>query len=1020
MEMPKYAYPVSLIPGGCPQFLDFRLDLAELDVAAQRFSRSFREERRPGASGDGRQDFILHCLEEGPDGRWLNQVTGAADKAPDYDVDARRCLELYFDQWIPLPVLRVKEQKRPDGEAMYDPGPSNWARCRLVRPRDGENALRLVLVFDSTVEEPPAEGEEYFALCPRDVAANSAFALAWHVRDNAWFLNAPWVDEWLYASHDAWLKARKKRRDDSPFRLEHLASYLTFIDFLRRALPELKVKVINPDRDTPVDVDLILDIGNSRTTGILVETLPQRLTNLNDSYLLQIRDITEPERVYAEPFATRVEFAEASFGNEALSRRSGRRTPAFPWASAVRMGPEAARLSTKAKAAEGTTGMSSPKRYLWDERAWKPTWRYNTGGGFEPMVTRGAFARQVNQEGTPLSCFDDREISRNPIYRAQQREVAFESQFTRSSLMLFLLGEVLMQALVTINSPAQRARRELTDLPRRLRRVIFTVPSGMPIAEQRIYRRWVRFAVRTVWEALGWKDWYLPENAANGPRKADYRQSPETRCNWDEASCTQLVYLYNEITRKFQGDAHHFFRLVGKKRESCPPYHSVRIASIDVGGGTTDLSIATFSLDNDESSAARLRPHPELRDGFNLAGDDIVKAVVSDHIITALGKAVAAQGIAGPHLFLAQLFGRDVMGASQESKNLRARFSQQVFTPAALALLAAYEASDPAQGGPLTFTFGQFFAKGPSSAERSALPFSPHPAPAPAVVAYLEEAVRKASGKDGFSLDAVPLRMDPKAIERSIQNAMGRILADLCEVIHLYDCDALLLTGRPSRLPGIVNAVVAKLPVPPDRIIPMGEYRVGAWYPFADALGAISDPKTTVSVGAILCALSEGHLEGFSFDTGKLLLTSTARYIGEVDTNGQIKANKVWFQVDPESGKDQELAKDVLMAGPLSVGFRQFGVERWPTTRFSLIDFASEDDRRAAAGKLPYTLSLTFALKGQEDEASEHDEGELIVEDIKDNQGNQPKSGKRAVAVRLQTLPLDEGYWLDTGIVFTG
>ena len=49
----------------------------------------------------------------------------------------------------------------------------------------------------------------------------------------------------------------------------------------------------------------------------------------------------------------------------------------------MRIGPEAARLATQAVCAEGTTGMSSPKRYLWDERPWQQSWRYNTGGKAE-------------------------------------------------------------------------------------------------------------------------------------------------------------------------------------------------------------------------------------------------------------------------------------------------------------------------------------------------------------------------------------------------------------------------------------------------------------------------------------------------------------------------------------------------------------------------------------------------------------------------------------------------------------
>lgn len=61
------------------------------------------------------------------------------------------------------------------------------------------------------------------------------------------------------------------------------------------------MRVVDPAHLTPVDVDLVLDLGNSRSTGMLVETLPQRQTNLNDSYLLQIRDLSQPDRTYTGP-----------------------------------------------------------------------------------------------------------------------------------------------------------------------------------------------------------------------------------------------------------------------------------------------------------------------------------------------------------------------------------------------------------------------------------------------------------------------------------------------------------------------------------------------------------------------------------------------------------------------------------------------------------------------------------------------------------------------------------------------
>ncbi len=41
----------------------------------------------------------------------------------------------------------------------------------------------------------------------------------------------------------------------------------------------------------PVDVDLVLDIGNSRTCGMLMETSGDAPVDMNDSYRLELRDL---------------------------------------------------------------------------------------------------------------------------------------------------------------------------------------------------------------------------------------------------------------------------------------------------------------------------------------------------------------------------------------------------------------------------------------------------------------------------------------------------------------------------------------------------------------------------------------------------------------------------------------------------------------------------------------------------------------------------------------------------------
>ncbi len=1052
--MEKKHSTISLIPGGCPQFLDFELRISSLP----RVARHFKEEKKvQNSATESRYEHYLRCIVE-EDGQDIDQLTGeACDR--DYSFDTRRVLDVWQDAWIPLPFLRTRGQKWDDGGERFEYGPSNWVRARMTQ-KDADT-LSITLIFDTNVEELPSQGikheavsgqddfsgEQYYALSPRDVAAHGTFALAHHVRDNAWFLNASWVDTWLLNVYTAFetKKNKGRARSDEFYVLKHLASYLTWLEVVREALRSTTVQVINPDREQPVEVDLILDIGNSRTTGILVETLPQRITNLNDSYLLQLRDLSKPENIYSDPFETRVEFVEAHFGDDALSRRSGRRTPAFAWPSAVRVGPEAARLATHAVCAEGSTGMSSPKRYLWDERPWQQTWRYNTGGPQEPMVTRGLFPRQVNREGTPLACFNDALFKNSKELRQQEQEPAFESLFTRSSLMLFMVGEIITQALVTINSPAIRSRRELPNMPRRLRRILFTVPTAMPVAEKRIFRRWVSWAVRVVWEALGWSECYVGVKDRAARTAKDYRTSPQVRCDWDEASCSQIVYIYNELAVKYHGDAHHLFELLGTPRKEYGNKPCVRIASIDTGGGTMDLSIATYELASGVGDTARISPHMEFRDGFNIAGDEVLRDMVAQHIIPCLTDAFSKAGVIEPRTLIGQLFGRDAIGISQDQRNLRARFVRQVAVPVALGMLGLcellYQNTVEIQENhpPFTCRFGDFFTCNDvlnlddketvedAESEEKYIPFQSleginlpssffYPAPQAHIITAVEQSIKKylPAGAE-FSLMDVELCINPTAVENTIRATLGPALAALCEVVYLHNCDVLLLTGRPSAWNGIVSPVLAKLPVPMHRILPMRQYHVGNWYPFADVHGRITDPKTTVVVGAILCALAEGHLEGFSFDVGNLQLSSTARYVGEMDINGQLRRPKVWFEVDVDSKKEVELEREVHFGGPLPIGYRQVDTDRWPTTRYHLLTFSNEEARARAAGRLPYKVDVRLFVSEIWDEKDDRDEGDFTIERIADKDGNEVST--RDLDIRLQTLPLDEGYWLDTGII---
>ncbi|NUB16747.1 hypothetical protein GAY28_32415 [Azospirillum brasilense] len=73
--------------------------------------------------------------------------------------------------------------------------------------------------------------------------------------------------------------------------------------------------------------------------------------------------------------------------------RSGRPSPS-PGPRGPRGAPGPPRLASLRRGSEGSTGLSGPKRYLWDEDAREDSWRFNAAdvhGEQAPVATGVAF-----------------------------------------------------------------------------------------------------------------------------------------------------------------------------------------------------------------------------------------------------------------------------------------------------------------------------------------------------------------------------------------------------------------------------------------------------------------------------------------------------------------------------------------------------------------------------------------------------------------------------------------------------
>ena len=796
-----------------------------------------------------------------------------------YSVDLKALAQMFDRVWMPLPLLRREAQG-------FFRGPTNWARAYLARldsPDDDGNAFRLVIALDTSLIEF-VENEAYLAPSPQDARNGREFALPSH-RDAAdWYFAEPWVKDWCLETFKDMLEAEERRRRKFAFRPftddeiheqmqgsnEHVARYKAFVDLLWSLdfVPSFKlVDRFTEPRTPPIDVDLVLDLGNSRSCGLLIESDPEQLgADITKAVTLQLRDLSHAEQVYAEPFPSRFEFARASFGRDHLSIRSGR-AEAFGWPTVVRVGVEAVRLAARRSGTEGASGLSSPKRYLWDEDPPGDSWRFNSASataGHSGDATGVAFTTWVNDHGDPLHRVDPHKLEQSPDAGLP----ALRAMYSRRNLTAFALAEIFVQAISMMNSPMHRLRRPANaNLPRRLRRIIMTMPTAMPLAERNILKQQAESARDLAYLSLGLATLSYGDDGsakigytAEGRIRPDVDAGPEVILQWDEATATQAVYLYTEIARNYSGDANAFFNTVRHPLNQTEPgaRSQLRLATIDIGGGTTDLVVTSIVADGAGANVTVI-PCQEFREGFNLAGDDALLRVARDHVIEPIKRALRDRGVGdAADAVLNQMIGGDRGDMKAVEVVRRQQFAAQIAAPIALGMLHAYESYDPLAGAAVTTRpFAEFFNRDNQ--------------PSDELLAYVNAELGKRGARD-FRLQDMEFQIDPADIDRTVRSVFLEMLQALAEVVHRYRCDVLILSGRPSRLPAVRAILEETCALPSQRMVSLHQFRVGPWYPYRDQThhATVGDPKTTAAVGAMLCLLGNGQLQNFNFRSDEL------------------------------------------------------------------------------------------------------------------------------------------------------
>lgn len=995
-ELTDFKKQVKIIRDSGIQFLDFAFTLP----ARKEYGDFLRQ------NGDG---AILRLVYNEREDKL--QIPAADNAAPrfaesDYSLTTEESLRLYQGLWLPLPFFRFNPPRA------FAHGPTNWARVQfheLAEPDEKGNTWRAILIFDTKIF-PDRDNTQYLAPSEDDVRSGAGFALALHPHEMGDFLTLPWVDEWLrevfsIQARDV-LRQHAEDIDEKLRQKEHQAHYLNLLNILDATvgIPEVQVNDVKI-RDSAIPVDLVLDIGNSRSCGILIEEHRDDNKGLSQLYQLQLRDLSQPQNVYNEPFDSRLEFAQAEFGKQDFSLKSGR-SDAFTWPTIGRVGDEAFRMAAQRLGTEGSTGISSPKRYLWDDQPYSPGWRFSQAfvkSDREPLATAAPMLYMLNDQGKLLIRLPEDE--RMPV---------FSPVYSRSSLMTMMLSEVLSQALMQINSPAQRLKMNHASTPRRLRNVIMTVPPAMPKPERAIFEQCMLDAIRLVWKALGWEE--MDDESEETEQLKHPR--PGVHVKWDEATCGQMVYLYNETQTYFGGRTDEFFAATRRpdNQPAANAPRSLKVASIDIGGGTTDLVISRYTLDDGEGINVRITPKQLFREGFKVAGDDILLDVIRLYLQPAVKAAIVKVGHSdmSAESMMSQLFGSESIEAGKQV--LRQQLTLQIFAPLALAILHRYEDYAPETGREqLNFMFRDLLTEN---------------MPTQKVQDYVNDVVRmgQVSSEAPFSILDVPLEIDLANLHNEFINPRsGRMnichsLRALCEVLWHYNCDVLLLTGRPSRLPGIQALIRQLQPVPPSRVLPLHGYETGGWYPF-NKKGCIDDPKSTASVGAMLYLLAENsRLSSFFFRTQNFVPYSTIRYLGMLDGNNLIKDSNVFYRdVDLDAQAFQlPQGQGFEARGEVRIGFRQLDNERWPASALYTLKIANPNLANELAGDAMMRIELT-AEQGRPRNGIEAVSPEKFRIESLEMEHARRNYNRKDVAFQLNTMVgnglSETHYWLDSGSI---
>lgn len=906
--------------------------------------------------------------------------------------DRENYLNAFVNQWLPAPYFFKRTERR------FKFGPLNWSRFKLVPVKEegGQQIYDVLLVFDTHTtyedeanDENPVFPDKFRTEIDLALCSNELFLLDYCSTGKKW----SYIDEHLMHLAHPDIARISQLRGANVKKMSYVASYIFLIGYLAKndLFPAVK---LYKDVDVEVrDVDMVIDIGNSRTTALLIEDN----SNFNQVRPLSLVDFTDPLcetedgaviRTYNEPFDMRLAFRKVKFGD--FGHVDSRQ---FTYPSLVRLGQEANVLIHKASNVENRpdslSTYSSPKRYLWDWRPNKEEWQF--------LILPGEKDDHVlNLQGITNQLKSDGRL-------ADDGEGVISFHYSRRSLMTLSFLEMLVQAHSQINSFKHRSIKDgfgYPEIPRKIKRIIVTCPTAMSKLERESLVKCAGDAVKILSRFNGVGD--VGRNTVEVIPSVRSKTDTDAEWYYDEATCSQLVYMYGEVGHKYKGCCSEFFNLYGKKNED-ETQPSLTVGSLDIGAGTSDLMISKYTYE--KGDVTTITPEPLFYDSFYFAGDDMLNGMIKNVMLlnegSAFRQALKNLSLAQYRQEIKNFFGPDHNGQTAADRILRKDFNIQYSVPLMCHFLELLKTGSK----DCVVRYRDVFAECP---------------PNSAIIDGFKE-------KTGIDITGLEWKFNKESVSAVVEKEFEPLLKKIATIMYAYACDIVLLSGRPASLPAIRDMFLKYYAVSPNRLIMLNNYYVGDWYPFDDNTGSITNPKTIVAMGGVIghYASELSNLNKFVINLDKLKegLKSTVNYI-EASREGQ----PIEYCITP-----QQTQGDLTLSRiPAYLNVRQIGLDTYPCRSLYTIDFNRYKiaDRVRRKALLNEDITLTDAnvqalVNEQIDQLKRRmpfkitivrdldDKETLSISSILDTEDKEVADGN--IEIHIQSLGANEKYWLDSG-----